>query len=140
MFRYPSGQFQKTLPSQLTIEDVVHPTSGWTTSQWNEHGYYKAQPLKREAFTTYTTKWELEDGVYKEVILGTVVDEDAKAAAETDARKIEIENALEALDAFIPRSVEDMIEADVFTSDKLSTWNQDRLAEKQALRTELASL
>ena len=63
----------------------------------------------------------------------------------------EIKKELAALDPYLPRAVEDIIEAEevmdmvsidgaVTTYDKLSGENQARLATKRALRAELAAL
>jgi hypothetical protein len=69
-----------------------------------------------------------------------------------DAERIqEIKGELAALDRWLPRAVEDIIEAEeamgmasidgaVTTYDKLSEENQARLVQKRALRAELAAL
>jgi hypothetical protein len=77
-----------------------------------------------------------------------IPDEDIKAA-----RSTEIRDLLSALDRWLPRAVEDLIEAEesigmqsdeatgvLTTYDKLSPDNQERLGQKRALRAELAAL
>jgi hypothetical protein len=56
------------------------------------------------------------------------------------ARKAEILAELELLDRFLPRSVEDLLDAGVIKLTDLSQENQDRRAKKLALRDELAGL
>ncbi|MDD4950936.1 MAG: hypothetical protein PHV85_00150 [Desulfovibrionaceae bacterium] len=73
----------------------------------------------------------------------TMVELEAALAPEPGSPKAiqhrvqEIKSELAALDAFLPRAVEDLVEAGV---KGLSQYNLDRLAIKQALRIELAGL
>jgi hypothetical protein len=55
-------------------------------------------------------------------------------------RYTEILTELAALDRWLPRSVEDLIEAEAIPLQALSIQNQERLVKKQTLRTELLNL
>lgn len=63
-----------------------------------------------------------------------------QAAQEAEARRGQIFSELAALDRFLPRSVEDLLDAGVIQLADLSLENQDRRAQKLALRDELAEL
>ncbi len=72
---------------------------------------------------------------------------DAKAGAWVDdpvtraiARRAAILAELANLDLYLPRSVEDLIEAGAIPDDALSQHNQQRLLRKRELRVELAAL
>ncbi|SKA85874.1 hypothetical protein SAMN02745704_01926 [Paucidesulfovibrio gracilis DSM 16080] len=67
-------------------------------------------------------------------------DEVADAAEADLARRRQILAELAALDRFLPRSVEDLLDAGVIQLADLSLENQDRRAQKLALRDELAEL
>jgi hypothetical protein len=56
------------------------------------------------------------------------------------ARRKAILAELESLDRFLPRSVEDLLDAGVVKLADLSQENQDRWAKKMALRDELAGI
>lgn len=107
-------------------------------------GYNEYFPAEKGApFTTYETHLEKgSDFIVREIIDSKVVDEVAKTAHEKQVRISDIENELAELDAFVPRSVEDQIESPdcPVLLEHLTTWNQGRLARKQELRAELASL
>lgn len=142
MFKYPDNTYKQKLPSFIEVGGVKQNTAGWSASDWDVHGYNEAIPVKREAFTTYTTEWQKDaDLILREVVLSAVVDEVAKAAFEAAARKEEILAELSALDLYLPRAIEELIEGtSPVLKEHLSSFNQDRFDTKQALRTELASL
>jgi hypothetical protein len=56
------------------------------------------------------------------------------------ARQDAILSELESTDRFLPRSVEDLLDAGVIKLTDLSQENQDRWAKKMALRDELAGI
>jgi hypothetical protein len=61
-------------------------------------------------------------------------------AEAAQARRKAILAELELLDRFLPRSVEDLLDAGVVKLADLSQENQDRWAKKMALRDELAGI
>lgn len=68
---------------------------------------------------------------------GTWVDDpDAERAAQAAACEAELHE----LDRWLPRSVEDLIDAGAVPETALSDYNQTRLARKRQLRAELATL
>jgi hypothetical protein len=111
---------------------VLHPgveiveTDDGVLAGWVKDGDGDIEPPdKPELFE----KWDKTAGAY-------IVDASARDAARREEIKIE----LEALDRFLPRSVEDLLDAGAVTSDQFSTENQERRARKLALRAELNGL
>lgn len=72
---------------------------------------------------------------------GVLLAQPEKTQAERDAeRRTSIKSKLMTLDAYLPRSVEDLIESLAVALASLSPQNQERHAHKVALRAELAGM
>jgi len=81
MFRYNDGTIRQRPPAKVELDGFVRNFHDLTREQWDELGFNEAVPVKREPFTACTTTWEKgEDLIYREVVIGTVVDEQARAA------------------------------------------------------------
>lgn len=118
----------------------------WNGESWSAEEDHRGQTVYRG--------WEVV-GVVDHI--GPILDGHSLVQADKpqsvlDAERIqEIKGELSALDRWLPRSVEDIIEAEeawgmasseteLTTYDKLSAENRDRLAQKRALRAELSAL
>lgn len=82
MFRY-NNQFTQTPPATVEYKGFKRKFADLTREQWDEIGWNEAFPVKREAFTTYETRWVKDvDLIYREKVVSAVVDEAAKAEHE----------------------------------------------------------
>lgn len=99
MWKYPDGTFRQNPPARVEYAGYIRDFADLTPAQRDELGYNEAVPLKREPYTTYETKWELDGLVYKETIVSATVDSSAKLS--NDIAEIEKKYAakLAALDA-----------------------------------------
>ena len=140
MWRYPDETINRKLPPKVNDNGVIRMTKDLDAVALDALGYNQAIRLTRDPFTTYTTEWVKDGLVYHEEAITAVVDEEAKAEYEKNARVAEIDTELAEIDKFLPRSVEDLIESGAIESESLSQYNQDRLDRKIELRAELSTL
>lgn len=99
MFRYNNGQFKQTPPAKVEYNGFYRRFADLSREEWNELGYNEAIPLKREAFTTYETRWvKGDDLIYREEIVSAVEDVDAKNEAEAASVRTERDRLLAASD------------------------------------------
>ena len=65
---------------------------------------------------------------------------DAESERAASARRTALQAEIEQLDAYLPRAVEDLIDAGVVQLSSLSAYNQARAARKVEIRAELANI
>lgn len=110
--------------------EVLYSTAGGERREWAELGPI---PLGPDGWTTHAPGehqvWDAQAGVWKD---------DAEAVR--SVRRAAILAELADLDRYLPRSVEDCIEAGALQASALSDRNQERLERKHGLRAELAGL
>lgn len=95
MFRHNNGQFRQTPPATVEHDGYRRKFADLTREQWDELGYNEAVPVKREPFTTYETRWvKGDDLIYREEIVGAVVDEVAKAEHQAEVMRAERDKRL----------------------------------------------
>lgn len=162
-YRYDTAEYTHTTEARLDPleKKPLVPANATTTSPpdtgsdevavWNGESWSVEEDHRGQ--TAYRG-WEVA-GVVD--YIGPILDGHSLVQADKpqsvlDAERIqEIKGELSALDRWLPRSVEDIIEAEealgmassdteLITYDKLSAENRDRLAQKLALRAELSAL
>lgn len=80
MFRYPDGTYRQNGPAKVELNGFRRRFGDLTREEMDGLGYNEAVPLAREPYTTYETTWEKgEDLIYREVVVGVVVDDVARA-------------------------------------------------------------
>lgn len=95
MYRYPDGTFKIIPPAKVDYEGYWRNFSDLTVQQRDEIGYNEAVPIVREPFTTYETEWEKgTDLIYRETIISSVIDTDARDAFNAEHARIERDRLL----------------------------------------------
>ncbi|BCS87323.1 tail fiber assembly protein [Pseudodesulfovibrio sediminis] len=80
MYRYKDGSIKRMPPTTVEINGFLRSFAELTPEELDEAGYNEAVPLKRDAFTEYTTAWvKGDDLIYREEVVSAVVDEKARA-------------------------------------------------------------
>lgn len=98
MFKY-NNQFKMTPPATIEHEGFVRKFSELTREQWDEAGYNEAFPIDREPFTTYETQWiKGDDLIYREEVISTAEDVQARQAHESIQLRNERDRRLTATD------------------------------------------
>lgn len=86
MFRYNNGQFKLPPPTSVILDGFKRKFADLTRAEWDRLGYNEAVPVSRDPFISYETQWvKGDDLIYREEIVGAMVDEVAKNEAKAEA-------------------------------------------------------
>ena len=81
MYRNSNGTFQAAPPAFVIFGGYRRRFADLTRKERDAAGWNEAQPVKREAFTSYETRWvKGDDLIYREEVVSASVDEPARQA------------------------------------------------------------
>jgi hypothetical protein len=132
MYKYPDGTLRVNPPTTVVYNGYIRKFTDLSTEEAAGLGYYVAVPIKREQFTIYETRWDLDGLIYREYIVSSTVDTTAKLS--NDIAEIENRYAikLSALDASLINALWADGEAAAEVRAELSAKRSAAIIEKTA--------